>query len=88
MNIKLCAKCKVRMFLVESGVVVIELFEGHRRYWIADLYICPECRFNLLTDFPDKALATDFEPDRIKKIAKIIELASRRGRLYIWKEKV
>ena len=60
-----CVKCKTYLAPLKNDIVVLETFEDHRPYklWCADLFICPGCKYRLISGFGQEAISEHYMPD-------------------------
>lgn len=67
----ICTKCEREMAHEKSGVIVKELFMKNKevyRFWYADLFRCPVCKFEVVAHFADKPAASYWEDKDMESI--------------------
>jgi len=58
-----CVKCGVKMRKVQIGIINLELFDDGKPYrlWSADLFQCPKCGVQVLSDFGRERIWEHYE---------------------------
>ena len=50
-----CVSCRVEMLCQENEVIISDRVQddnpNQRAYWYGDMYYCPACKFEIVTDF-------------------------------------
>lgn len=78
----ICIKCSRRMVKEKSGVVVAELLRSGQVYklWYADLFRCPECSIEVISDLADHAFAEKFTSNFTETLDRC-----KLGKIYEWR---
>jgi len=86
----ICVKCNWAMVKEFAGVLVAELYMDDReiyKLWYADLFRCPICRTEVISDFAEKSFWDNWETDRIKQKDIAIKTAKAKERYFEVKER-
>jgi len=61
-----CVKCKTYLAIAKNGVIVLETMEdGFTPYkiWMADLFQCPDCDYQLISGFGFNCISEHYLPE-------------------------
>ena len=85
----ICVKCNRAMIKEFAGVLVAELYMDDReiyKLWYADLFRCPICRTEVISDFAEKPFWNCHEKDRDQQKNLAIKTARVKEQYFVIKE--
>lgn len=69
-----CVSCQTYLAVAENGVIVLETMDnGYTPYkiWMADLFECPDCHYQLISGFGLQPIAEHYLPGFNKVLAEV-----------------
>ncbi len=80
-----CCNCQVGLKVIENGVMVLEMYLENKeiyRIWFADIWGCPECEMQILTNPSTLPAAASHDKEKMESYKGLMNEKAIQGKLY------